>query len=322
MKASSIFFLISLVAVLGACSGGELRKNFYEETCPEAENIVHNIVWKNAALNPTLAAKLLRVHFHDCFVRGCDASVLIDSTESNSGEKDAVPNETLGGFDVIEEVKTELENKCPGIVSCADIVALAARDSVSFQFKRTLWEVLTGRRDGRISLASEANRDMPSPFFNFSSLQQSFENNGLTVHDLVVLSGGHTLGVGRCRFFRDRLYNFTGKGDADPSLNPTYAAFLRTKCRNVEDNKTALGMDPGSDLSFDTNYFKILTQHKGLFQSDAALLTDKGARNFVNVLLDSKRFFMEFGLSMKRMGAIGVLTGNSGEIRKKCSVIN
>lgn len=69
MKASSIFFLISLIAVLGACSGGELRKNFYEETCPEAENIVHNIVWKNAALNPTLAAKLLRVHFHDCFVR-------------------------------------------------------------------------------------------------------------------------------------------------------------------------------------------------------------------------------------------------------------
>lgn len=70
MKASSIFFLISLVAALGACStGGELRKNFYEETCPEAENIVHNIVWKNAALNPTLAAKLLRVHFHDCFVR-------------------------------------------------------------------------------------------------------------------------------------------------------------------------------------------------------------------------------------------------------------
>ncbi|KAH9765520.1 peroxidase 24 [Citrus sinensis] len=323
MKASSIFFLISLVAALGACStGGELRKNFYEETCPEAENIVHNIVWKNAALNPTLAAKLLRVHFHDCFVRGCDASVLIDSTESNSGEKDALPNETLGGFDVIEEVKTELEKKCPGIVSCADIVALAARDSVSFQFKRTLWEVLTGRRDGRISLASEANRDMPSPFFNFSSLQQSFENNGLTVHDLVVLSGGHTLGVGRCRFFRDRLYNFTGKGDADPSLNPTYAAFLRTKCGNVEDNKTAVGMDPGSDLSFDTNYFKILTQHKGLFQSDAALLTDKGARNFVNVLLDSKRFFMEFGLSMKRMGAIGVLTGNSGEIRKKCNVIN
>lgn len=81
-------------------------------------------------------------------------------------------------------------------------------------------------------------------------------------------------------------------------------------------------MDPGSDLSFDNNYFKILTQHKGLFQSDAALLTDKGARNFVNVLLDSKRFFMEFGLSMKRMGAIGVLTGNSGEIRKKCNVIN
>jgi peroxidase len=65
--------------------------------------------------------------------QGCDASVLLDSTPNNTAEKDAVPNLSLAGFDVIEEVKTQLENSCPGVVSCADIVALAARDSVSFQ---------------------------------------------------------------------------------------------------------------------------------------------------------------------------------------------
>lgn len=135
-------------------------------------------------------------------------------------------------------------------------------------------------------------------------------------------AGGHTLGVGRCRFFSDRLYNFTGQGDADPSLDPTYAAFLRTICSSLEDNTTSVGMDPGSELSFDNNYFKILTQNKGLFHSDAELLTNKGASNFINMLLDSDRFFMEFGRSMMRMGAIRVLTGESGEIRKKCNVIN
>lgn len=59
--------------------------------------------------------------------------MLIDSTSNNTAEKDAIPNRSLTGFDVIDEIKTQLEKTCPGIVSCADILALATRDSVSFQ---------------------------------------------------------------------------------------------------------------------------------------------------------------------------------------------
>jgi len=223
---------------------------------------------------------------------------------------------------VIDEIKTQLENTCPGIVSCADIVTLATRDSVSFQFNRSMWEVVTGRRDGSISRASEALSNIPSPFFNFTTLKQSFANKGLTVHDLVVLSGAHTIGIGHCNFFSNRLYNFSGKGDADPSLNSTYAAFLRTQCRSLSDNRTTVEMDPGSSLKFDNDYFTNLKLRKGLFQSDAALLTNKGASNIVNEMLSSAKFFTEFSQSMKRMGAIQVLTGNVGEIRKKCNVVN
>jgi len=64
-------------------------------------------------------------------MQGCDASVLIKPTQANNQtEKTATPNVTLRGFEIIDAIKKELEKKCPDIVSCADIIALAARDAV------------------------------------------------------------------------------------------------------------------------------------------------------------------------------------------------
>ncbi|MED6106233.1 hypothetical protein PIB30_002685 [Stylosanthes scabra] len=324
MKTTS--FLVACVLVscfLGACHGGDLRKNFYRKSCPQAEAIVKTKIQQHVAARPELPAKLLRMHFHDCFVRGCDGSVLLDSTATNTAEKEAIPNLSLAGFDVIDDIKSAVEAKCSGVVSCADILALATRDAVSVQFNNVpMWEVLTGRRDGRVSIDTEALNELPPPFFNFTELKQSFESKKLTVHDLVVLSGAHTIGVGHCSFFSDRLFNFTGKGDQDPSLNPTYAKFLKTKCQGLSDTTTTVEMDPNGSRKFDSDYYSILVQNKGLFQSDAALLTTKISRNIVNELLNQNKFFTEFAQSMKRMGAIEVLTGSAGEIRRKCSAVN
>ncbi|XP_021681475.2 peroxidase 3 [Hevea brasiliensis] len=322
MKTLLLFVWVVVLSVIGVCQGGGLRKQFYKKSCPQAKDIVRSVTWSHVSSNPILPAKLLRMHFHDCFVRGCDGSILLNSTANSTAEKDAIPNLSLAGFDVIDAIKSDIEKACPGVVSCADILALAARDSVSFQFQKPMWEVLTGRRDGNVSLASDVFSNIPSPFFNFSSLLQNFNSKGLNVHDLVVLSGGHTIGVGHCNLFSNRLYNFTGKGDQDPSLNSTYAAFLKTKCQSLSDTTTTVEMDPGSSLNFDSHYFVILNQHKGLFQSDAALLTNKIASNIAGELVDSRVFFTEFAESMKRLGAIQVLTGTEGEIRNKCSVVN
>ncbi|KAL3508027.1 hypothetical protein ACH5RR_033409 [Cinchona calisaya] len=304
------------------CNAGELRMNYYRRRCRGVEQIVRDITWRNVSANPSLAAKLLRLHYHDCFVRGCDGSILLDSTPNNPSEKEAIPNRSLSGFDFIDFVKSILEEECPGVVSCADVLALAARDAVSYQFQRPMWLVFTGRQDGRVSNESEALAGLPSPFNDFPTLLKNFQNNNLDIVDLVTLSGAHTIGVTHCSLVAKRLYNFTGKGDTDPSLNPAYAATLKTICPIPINANTTLGMDPGSSESFDSHYFVALKKNMTLFQSDSALLTNPFSARLASQLRNPRFFFSLFARSVMKMGSIGVLTNGDGEIRKNCHVVN
>ncbi|KAI4345504.1 hypothetical protein L6164_012620 [Bauhinia variegata] len=323
MRPMHIAFLVTyLLLTLGVCNGAKLHLQKIKG-CPRVKTIVRDIIWDKVRNDTTLAAKLLRLHYHDCFVRGCDGSILLDSNGGNATEKDARPNSSIAGYEIIDEVKAKLEQECPGLVSCADILALAARDAVSFQFGKSMWPVFLGRKDGRVSLASEANRDIPSAGSNFTTLQQQFASQGLNLVDLVALSGAHTIGVGRCVVFQRRLFNFTGNGDTDPSLDPDYAKFLKEKCSPpANPAATRVGMDPNSTLSFDGHYFVALNKHQGLFQSDAALLTNPRSKLFTRLFENDLHFFRQFGRSMIKMGAIGVITGKNGEIRKNCRAVN
>ncbi|XP_049405623.1 peroxidase 3-like [Solanum stenotomum] len=308
-------------------SNAQLQQNFYAKSCPKAEKIILDYVHKHIPNAPSLAAALIRMHFHDCFVRGCDASVLLNFTSStgNQTEKFGIPNLTLRGFSFIDNVKKIIEDECPGVVSCADIVALVARDSVVVTGGPS-WSVPTGRRDGRISNASETLTDIPAPTSNFSTLQNDFAKKGLDLKDLVLLSGAHTIGVSHCSSFSTRLYNFTGTfGTEDPSLDSEYAANLKAnKCKSINDNTTIVEMDPGSFRTFDLSYYKLLLKRRGLFQSDAALTTSTTTKSYIDQLVAGslKEFYAEFAQSMEKMGRIEVKTGSDGEIRKHCAVVN
>ncbi|KAH9793070.1 hypothetical protein WN944_010863 [Citrus x changshan-huyou] len=314
---------LSLFGVVGLTEA-QLQLGFYAKSCPKAEKIVLDYVNKHIHNAPSLAASFLRMHFHDCFVRGCDASVLLNST--GNPERNAVPNQTLTGasFDFIERVKRLVEDECPGIVSCADILTLVARDSIVATGGPS-WKVPTGRRDGRVSIRAEAQNNIPAPTNNFTLLQRSFANQGLDLKDLVLLSGAHTIGVSHCTSVSSRLYNFTGVGDQDPALDSEYAANLKArKCRTPNDNTTLLEMDPGSRKTFDLSYYNLLLKRRGLFVSDASLTTNSFTLSLVKQLLQGslENFFAEFAKSVEKMGRNKVKTGSEGEIRKRCAFVN
>ena len=73
----SLVFLVLALAIVNTVHGQGTRVGFYSSACPLAESIVKSTVTTHVNSDSTLAAGLLRMHFHDCFVQGCDASVLI-----------------------------------------------------------------------------------------------------------------------------------------------------------------------------------------------------------------------------------------------------
>ncbi|KAL0537605.1 hypothetical protein IC582_026588 [Cucumis melo] len=109
---------LDLFAVLMQSSLAHLSPNFYYKTCPKLLSVVRAGVWSAVAKEARMGASLLRLHFHDCFVNGCDGSILLDDTPTFLGEQTAAPNNrSVRGFNVIASIKEKLEKICPGIVS-------------------------------------------------------------------------------------------------------------------------------------------------------------------------------------------------------------
>ncbi|WVZ08681.1 hypothetical protein V8G54_022027 [Vigna mungo] len=318
--------IFSVLTIFLHPSNAQLSSTFYSTTCPNVSSIVRGVIQQALQSDARIAASLIRLHFHDCFVNGCDGSLLLDQGGNITlSEKNAAPNNNSArGFNVVDNIKTSLENSCPGVVSCADILALAAEASVSLGGGPS-WTVLLGRRDGLIANQSGANTSIPAPTETLANVTAKFAAVGLNITDLVALSGAHTFGRAQCRFFNQRLFNFSGTGSPDPTLNSSYLATLQQNCPQNGSGNTLNNLDPSSPDTFDNNYFQNLLNNQGLLQTDQELFSTNGSatisivNNFAN---NQTAFFQAFAQSMINMGNISPLTGSQGEIRLDCKKVN
>ncbi|XP_065856900.1 lignin-forming anionic peroxidase-like [Euphorbia lathyris] len=311
----TFLFTILVLLLSSACCHAQLTSTFYETSCPNALTTIRTSIRNAIAKERRMSASLIRLHFHDCFVQGCDASILLDEAPSVESEQSALPNkDSARGYNVIQTAKTEVEKICPGVVSCADIIAVAARDASAYVGGPS-WTVLLGRKDSTTASRSLAESELPSFKDGLDRLISRFQTKGLSPRDMVALSGAHTLGQAQCFTFRDRIYTNGSHIDAG------FASTRRRACPTTGGDGNLAALDLVTPNSFDNNYFKNLIQKDGLLESDQILFSGGSTDSIVSDYSRSpSTFSSDFGTAMIKMG--NLLNPNADQIRKICSAVN
>lgn len=126
-----------------------------------------------------------------------------------------------------------------------------------------------------MSMASRVPNNLPHANSTVDQLIKLFSSKGLTIQDLVVLSGAHTIGFAHCKNFVDRLYNYKGTKQADPAIDPRLLKALKMSCPQVGGNADIVApFDVTTPFVFDHAYYTNLQSKLGLLASDEGLFLD------------------------------------------------
>nr|CAD1827578.1 unnamed protein product [Ananas comosus var. bracteatus] len=220
------------------------------------------------------------------------------------------------------EAAVDGDPQCTNRVSCADILAMAARDVVSL-VGGPFYPVELGRLDGKVSTRAIVKYSLPGPTFNLDQLNSLFAANGLTQTDMIALSGAHTIGVSHCDKFIRRLYQFRGPQEFTPRMNLQFLRQMRQVCPLKYSPSTVAMLDASTPFKFDNAFYQNLQQLEGLLASDQILFADRRSRGTVNWFASNQTaFFDAFVSAMTKLGRVGVKTGGDGELRRVCTTVN
>ncbi|KAB2082176.1 hypothetical protein ES319_A05G181000v1 [Gossypium barbadense] len=352
MRNHACFMLFVKVALgMGILVGvweAQLDYDYYKSSCPDVENTVRKAVLGVILTDPTAPAAFLRLLFHDCQVQGCDASILLDSKPAK-GNSEMASGMNLGirRLETIHSIKEKLEAKCPGQVSCADIVALAAKVSVAPSGGPDI-QIPLGRKDSTTSSRQAADVKIPPSNVTVDTLLDIFKSKSLNLEESVAImgnylnqsanprvyicpynrnlksfsfvTGAHTLGGGHCLNIVDRLFD----RQPDDQINPGFGVILRLLCptKTPLTNLTVVPNDK-TPLCFDNQYYRDVLLGNGLFTIDSRISTDQRTAPIVRQFAaDSRRFFRVFTSAFVKLSSSNVLTNEEGQVRRKCNQVN
>ncbi|KAI4966579.1 hypothetical protein ZWY2020_038023 [Hordeum vulgare] len=314
--ASSLSVLLLLC--LAASASAQLSPRFYGRSCPRALAIIRRGVTAAVRSERRMGASLLRLHFHDCFVQGCDASVLLSDTATFTGEQGAGPNAgSIRGMNVIDNIKAQVEAVCAQTVSCADILAVAARDSV-VALGGPSWTVPLGRRDSTTASMSLANSDLPPPSFDIANLTANFAAKGAQRdrHGRPLRRPHHRAGA-----VPELPGQALQRDQHRDGLRDISQGQLPPADRVRRQHPGTAGHDDAQRIRQ-----RVLPQPdvtEGLLHSDQVLINDGRTAGLVRTYSSaSTQLNRDFAAAMVKMGNISPLTGAQGQVRLSCSRVN
>ncbi|XP_037480469.1 peroxidase 2-like [Triticum dicoccoides] len=237
------------------------------------------------------------------------ASVLLNKVAGKpEPEMLRIPNLSQRGFEVIEAAKKKIEERCPGVVSCADILAFAGRDaSKLLSGYKINFTMPAGCYDGLLSLKEETLPNLPPPFTNLTTLTQMFAN----------------IGRSHCSSFRDRLQP-PANDNSTTSMDATYSGKLTQDCPAGSD--PTVPQDYKTPDVLDNQYYRNMMDRRALFTSDATLMTSPKTKELVKKytwwLIGDFLWYKHFEDAMVKMGNIEVKNSTNGQIRKKSGFVN
>ncbi|KAF8110591.1 hypothetical protein N665_0081s0024 [Sinapis alba] len=317
----ALFCLLLQLFSIFHIGNAELEMNYYRESCPRAEEIIRQQVETLYYKHGNTAVSWLRNLFHDCIVKSCDASLLLETARGVESEQKSTRSFGMRNFKYVKTIKDELEKECPSTVSCADIVALSARDGIVMLKGPKIDMIKTGRRDSRGSYLRDVEALVPNHNDSLSSVLSNFNSIGIDVEATVALLGAHSVGRVHCVNLVHRLYP-----TIDPTLDPKYALYLKKRCPTPNPNPKEVlysRNDPETPMVVDNMYYKNIMAHKGLLVIDNELATDPRTAPFVEKMAADNGYFHEqFSRAIRLLSETNPLTGDQGEIRKDCRYVN
>ncbi|KAI3935387.1 hypothetical protein MKW92_034910 [Papaver armeniacum] len=314
-----ITLLFSLVLLLHA-GESDIRLNYYSESCPRAEEIVKEQVTKLYHIHGNTAVSWVRNLFHDCMVKSCDASLLLENTKGLESEKMSPRSFGMRNFKYVNTIKQAVEKECAETVSCADIIALSARDGAVMLGAPHI-AMKTGRKDSMESYAGVVENFIPNHNDSMSLVLSQFQSIGIDAEGVVALLGAHSVGRVHCTNLVHRLYP-----EVDPTLDPDYAIYLKNRCPSPYPDPQAVEYsrnDRKTPMILDNMYYKNILEHKGLLIVDQQLVSDPNTSPFVEKMASDMGYFHDqFSRALLVLSENNPLSGDQGEVRKDCRYVN